>query len=595
MSRNSALAMGVLGLLFLGFSALAHGADVRNIPAVPRDPAMPPYVYQGPERLGVCFTGDYIGQCGDIRGLLGTSGRNVVLSNCGDNLQVVWGRPSGDPNNIMELWYGKSTNGGTTWDSLGPISRYDSRRLYPGIAADYDFTPYLGWQESYMAGGVYTKSPLLFTRFDYYGAPSWWPPRVLEPDTTTYQLWMPSMGVSPWDMGDGSRDGHIVLESAGDMNHTGATMKGFLYRSTDGGTSWGNRIGMVNTDLTVADSIDSPVLCTGTEGYVAAPFDWHLIRGAWAPYFTESSDWGQTWTTPVALPFPAGMGSWWYDYSGVVVDNKPYLVWRFGDPGTEYGAVYFYRRTGTVWDSLRLAPTPPEVPPFSYAFAPTIGADKEGNLHVIYSYIDSLTSTYAIGYRGSSDGGVTWTPERNIASGFTDRPVPEIAQFVSDKVHLVYIQSVASGPTSLCHLSFDNPLMTKTLDVFQDPDHTVVAAGGRVTISVTVHNKTSSVQRFDYWEDVYLPDHQPYPGNPIFLRHVPVAAGQCVSRGLPTAVPRTTPPGVYTLCSRVGTWPSTVIDEDCFNVTITGASEDKDARGARTAPFVMSGELPGEE
>jgi len=113
-----------------------------------------------------------------------------------------------------------------------------------------------------------------------------------------------------------------------------------------------------------------------------------------------------------------------------------------------------------------------------------------------------------------------------------------------------------------------NPLPVVNITLI--PDTTTVHRGGILGLTITVTNNTPNEQIVQVWADVNLPNGNPCPGNPVLgPRWVTLAPYQTRSRHVTQEVPQNAPLGTYEYCGKVGTYPNIVIDEDCFNFTVT--------------------------
>jgi len=110
------------------------------------------------------------------------------------------------------------------------------------------------------------------------------------------------------------------------------------------------------------------------------------------------------------------------------------------------------------------------------------------------------------------------------------------------------------------------PPVTITLD----PDTTTVHRGGYLGITICLTNISDSTKTVQGWTEVTLPNGNPYPGNPVFWpRIVTLAPHETKCRHVRHYVPNTAPSGVYKYCGKLGTYPSVVDDEDCFDFRVT--------------------------
>jgi len=107
-----------------------------------------------------------------------------------------------------------------------------------------------------------------------------------------------------------------------------------------------------------------------------------------------------------------------------------------------------------------------------------------------------------------------------------------------------------------------------TIDLVADND--TIPQGGTLGFTITVTNTTFDTQQVQVWTEAYMPNGSPYPGNPVLgPRTVTLKPNQTITRHRNHKIPNNAPLGTYKYCGKVGTYPTPVMDEDCFNFTVT--------------------------
>lgn len=99
------------------------------------------------------------------------------------------------------------------------------------------------------------------------------------------------------------------------------------------------------------------------------------------------------------------------------------------------------------------------------------------------------------------------------------------------------------------------------------PDATTVPRGETASGTLTVTNTTNSVQAVQIWTEVTTPHGDTrvsIPPRIYKLLPYQTSVNHIIQRVPPDAAL-----GVYTYCGKVGTYPTPVIDEDCFEFTVT--------------------------
>jgi hypothetical protein len=116
----------------------------------------------------------------------------------------------------------------------------------------------------------------------------------------------------------------------------------------------------------------------------------------------------------------------------------------------------------------------------------------------------------------------------------------------------------------------DFSVLVSGVTITATPDQTSVPRGGSLGLTLDIYNHTSSALSVDRWADVYLPDGSPYSRNPVIgPTNVSIPGLGTVSAHINRRVPRRAELGDYTLCGRTGTYPGSMVDEDCFTFTVT--------------------------
>jgi hypothetical protein len=116
----------------------------------------------------------------------------------------------------------------------------------------------------------------------------------------------------------------------------------------------------------------------------------------------------------------------------------------------------------------------------------------------------------------------------------------------------------------------DFSVLVSGITVTATPDQTSVPRGGTLGVTLDLYNHTTAALSVDRWADVYVPNGNPYPRNPVIgPTTVSVPALSTTSAHFNLRVPRNARLGLYTMCGRAGTYPGSVVDEDCFTATVT--------------------------
>ena len=135
------------------------------------------------------------------------------------------------------------------------------------------------------------------------------------------------------------------------------------------------------------------------------------------------------WTAAKRLTWTSGDSS----NPAMAIDSNDavHVVWTDDTPGND--EIYYKRstNTGTTWSSAkRLSWTP------GYSWHPAIAIDSSDAIHVVWS--DSTPGATEIYYKGSADGGTTWSSAKRLSwtSGLSRSPAIGIGS--ADEIHVVW-------------------------------------------------------------------------------------------------------------------------------------------------------------
>jgi len=102
------------------------------------------------------------------------------------------------------------------------------------------------------------------------------------------------------------------------------------------------------------------------------------------------------------------------------------------------------------------------------------------------------------------------------------------------------------------------------------PDASSFPRGGELGYTVQGTNNEPTPQTMDYWGEVYLPNGNPYSGNPVFGPiSITLQGGASPSAHLTHFIPANTPLWTFTYKAYVGLYDGSVWAEDSFDFTVT--------------------------
>ncbi|MEO0114842.1 MAG: T9SS type A sorting domain-containing protein [candidate division WOR-3 bacterium] len=321
----------------------------------------------------------------DLRSTAGTAGKNIVLAEDGHSVAVIYGRESGDPDNIMVICIAYSTDLGSTWLYYGSLSPM-VRRAYSAIDAEDDFATtglvHFAWHEATRISGSYDSSPCFYIRETSYPDGTFYPFRFRLPNSGRRDVWTPCIGV---------RDSVVVITAMNNGTYV-ITYDCYIWRSTDYGVTWDS--GRVFLPFPQVDY--APHFRFGSDGYIFFLWCKEDSGGYW-PYYCESYNYGLTWTPPQLLwgnnpPYPNMSGvTCWGEYDCEVVRDTPVVVVNLSSDNSSYGETWVYYpvpESGGGWQFIgKKLVGGDSTAPQRYSRFPTIAADDYGNIFIGYQKI----------------------------------------------------------------------------------------------------------------------------------------------------------------------------------------------------------------
>ncbi len=393
------------------------------------------------ENVRTVYRGALIDESGDIRSILGPQGKSIAVSANGEAIAVIYGGPTTDPTNLMEVYIAFSTNFGTIWCIYGPFSAF-LRRIYPGVdgSPHFDTNPgelYFVWQETTYG---YDWSDLkCMIEENVPAAPSFSSP-ISMPHAFTLCMWFPSIAVS-------TDDPYRVIVTAWSYLSNG-NLGIYCWVTNDGGYTWSDTIRMI-------DAIDqygaAGHVRWGSGDYIFYNFldtyDWHGTSIIY-PHYVESTDGGWTWSQPAAMPEVPLLDSlntqfWWTELDCEVINDEPWAVhndinqfgpdsggfWVFhaeGSPGNWTWEVFNVNELGacsTYFEDTLYYCSPHQYPSVAYEpISNTILIAYKADFLKICG-TDTLYAGPHIGGIYSVDNGSTWT----VCAPLCDTHVNEIS------------------------------------------------------------------------------------------------------------------------------------------------------------------------
>jgi hypothetical protein len=317
-------------------------------------------------------------------------------------LHLVWSDET--PGNY-ELYYKKSTNGGSTWTAAKRLTWTSGPSSAAAIAVDLSDRIHVVWEDA--TPGDYE----VYYKKSTDGGDTW--------SSAQRMTWMSGQ----------SRGAKSVVDSAGYLHvtwcdDTPGNCEIYHKKSTDGGAHW-----------------TSAKRLTWTTGFSAWPAiaasplgDVHIVwsddqSGSKQLYFKKSSDSGATWSATKRLTWaPTDL-----DDHALVADLSSclHLVWH--DYAAGNSEIYYKRSKdgGTTWTAAgRLTWTS------GSSDYPAIAAGASGQLSVVWC--DNTPGNWEIYHKSSTDGGLNWSSAERLTWISSYSYSPAIVVDYSGLIHLVW-------------------------------------------------------------------------------------------------------------------------------------------------------------
>jgi len=330
------------------------------------------------------------------------SGSPAIATDSSGHLHVVWS--DGTPGND-ELYYKRSTDGGTNWGAARRLTWTSGYSILPDIAIDSGDSIHVVWRDNT------TGDNEIYYKRSSDGGTIW---SVVKSLTSTSGL-----STAPAITIDTSDTIEVVWSDDPPGNH-----EIYYQRSTDGGTAWSaaRRLTWTSKDSS------EPVIAVDPKNNIHVAW-YDYTPGAPEIYYKRSMDGGKTWD-------PAQRLTWTSLYCGgpdIAIDsnNAVHVVWhdyRVGAP-----EIYYKRSPdgGTTWSAAQRLTW---ISGDSYGTA--LAIDSNMTIHLVWQ--DNTSGNFEINYKNSPDGGSTWSAAQRLTGNEGHSQDPAIVVDSGGTIHVVW-------------------------------------------------------------------------------------------------------------------------------------------------------------
>lgn len=410
------------------------------------------------------------------------------IASSGSSIHVIWQDNRGGN---WEIYYRRSTNGGTTWENERRFTNNTGASYDPSISVSGS-NVHVVWYDNHQGvpdiyyrrstdGGNNFQSEVRISN----NAGNSWRPVIFSSGSLVHITWTDE------------RDGNKEI---------------YYRRSNDNGANWGTETRLTNNS---AESSLNSVTASGSSVYVV----WSDTRDGDEIWFKRSTDGGVNWSSDTKLTNNTGNST---EPSISVSGVNLQIAWRDFRDGNE--EIYYKRSSdgGSSW-----GPDTRLTNDLNQSFSPVISA-QSSLIHVVWHDNRNGATNYEIYYKRSVNGGASWGSDERLtnqvansssasitASGtalhvaFTDGRFgsnnPEILYLRNPSGNLVSIETVSSEIPESFSLSqnYPNPFNPVTNINFSIPKSVHVKIViydlmGRIVSEVVNEKLSAGTYRTDF-------------------------------------------------------------------------------------------------
>jgi BNR repeat-containing family member len=326
----------------------------------------------------------------------------AVAIDSGDTIHVVW--YDNTPGN-SEIYYKRSTNGGTSWSVNQRLTWTAGYSSDPSIAVDSGGSLHVVWCDDTPGNDE------IYYKRSTDGGTSWSAARRLS--STAGQSYDPVIA------GDSSNNIYIVWD-----DDTPGNSEIYYRKSPNGGISW-NAVQRLTWN---SGKSANPSIAIDPSAAV------HIVWEDYTPgnveiYYKRSADGGASWSAAQRITWTSGSSV----SPGIAIDSGTtiHVVWAAEIPGD---MELFYKKStngGNTWSTAQRLTWNT-----GSSSSPSIAIDSGGAIHIIW--MDNTPGNFEIYYRKSTTGGTAWSAIQRLTWNSGNSYFPVIAIDSTDTIHIVW-------------------------------------------------------------------------------------------------------------------------------------------------------------
>jgi phage terminase large subunit-like protein len=295
----------------------------------------------------------------------GNSSMPAMAIDSSDTIHIVW---YDETPNDREIYYKRSEDGGTTWTASQRLTWTAGFSTSPGMTIDSGDTIHIVWAD--FSPGNYE----IYYKRSEDGGSSW--------SVAQRLTWTADDSADPAAAMDSGNAVHVIWEDNTPGNHE------VYYKWSAGGGAWTAARRLTWT----ADDSDDPTIAIDSSDTIHVVWN-DLSPGNREIYYRRSPDGGTTWSASQRLTWNAGTSS--IPSMAIASDDTIHVCWLdYSFPSSEI----CYKTSadgGATWGSLqRLTWTD------SWSEYPAIAIDSVGVVHIVWG--DFTPGNYEIYYKKSN-------------------------------------------------------------------------------------------------------------------------------------------------------------------------------------------------